>query len=63
MPAKTSKRLFLVDAMGYIFRGFFAHGHRLQTARHPHESPLSLRHHDAAAAEQGLRAGLPCRRV
>jgi DNA polymerase I len=32
MPAKTSKRLFLVDAMGYIFRAFFAPMDRLQTA-------------------------------
>jgi len=31
MPAKTSKRLFLVDAMGYIFRAFFAPMDRLQT--------------------------------
>jgi len=32
MPAKNSKRLFLVDAMGYIFRAFFAPMDRLQTA-------------------------------
>src|SRR5579862_8695376 len=36
MPAKnpnpTPKRLFLVDAMGYIFRAFFAPMDRLQTA-------------------------------
>jgi DNA polymerase-1 len=32
MPAKDSKRLFLVDAMGYIFRAFFAPMDRLQTA-------------------------------
>jgi len=32
MPAKNPKRLFLVDAMGYIFRAFFAPMDRLQTA-------------------------------
>jgi DNA polymerase-1 len=32
MPAKTPKRLFLVDAMGYIFRAFYAPMDRLQTA-------------------------------
>ncbi len=32
MPAKTPKRLFLVDAMGYIFRAFFAPMDRLQTS-------------------------------
>lgn len=32
MPAKDSKRLFLVDAMGYIFRAFFAPMDRLQTS-------------------------------
>ncbi|HEY6443290.1 MAG TPA: DNA polymerase I [Candidatus Acidoferrales bacterium] len=32
MPAKSSKRLFLVDAMGYIFRAFFAPMDRLQTS-------------------------------
>jgi DNA polymerase-1 len=32
MPAKNAKRLFLVDAMGYIFRAFFAPMDRLQTA-------------------------------
>src|SRR5271154_5228982 len=32
MPAKASKRIFLVDAMGYIFRAFFAPMDRLQTA-------------------------------
>ncbi|HEY6903450.1 MAG TPA: DNA polymerase I [Candidatus Acidoferrales bacterium] len=31
MPAKSPKRLFLVDAMGYIFRAFFAPMDRLQT--------------------------------
>ena len=31
MPAKHPKRLFLVDAMGYIFRAFFAPMDRLQT--------------------------------
>jgi len=31
MPAKTPKRLFLVDAMGYIFRAFYAPMDRLQT--------------------------------
>ena len=31
MPVKDSKRLFLVDAMGYIFRAFFAPMDRLQT--------------------------------
>jgi DNA polymerase-1 len=32
MPAKTPKRLFLVDAMGYIFRAFYAPMDRLQTS-------------------------------
>lgn len=32
MPAKSLKRLFLVDAMGYIFRAFFAPMDRLQTS-------------------------------
>src|SRR6204780_2723853 len=32
MPAQASKRIFLVDAMGYIFRAFFAPMDRLQTA-------------------------------
>src|SRR3984885_8417702 len=32
MAPKTTKRLFLVDAMGYIFRAFFAPMDRLQTA-------------------------------
>ena len=32
MLAKDPKRLFLVDAMGYIFRAFFAPMDRLQTA-------------------------------
>src|SRR5579863_3854154 len=32
MSAKTPKRLFLVDAMGYIFRAFFAPMDRLQTS-------------------------------
>jgi DNA polymerase-1 len=32
MPPKTPKRLFLVDAMGYVFRAFFAPMGRLQTA-------------------------------
>ena len=31
MPAKATKRLFLIDAMGYIFRAFFAPMDRLQT--------------------------------
>ena len=31
MPTKQPKRLFLVDAMGYIFRAFFAPIDRLQT--------------------------------
>jgi DNA polymerase I len=31
MPSKPPKRLFLVDAMGYIFRAFFAPMDRLQT--------------------------------
>src|ERR1700730_11886775 len=31
MPAKDSRRLFLVDAMGYIFRAFYAPMDRLQT--------------------------------
>jgi DNA polymerase-1 len=31
MPSKQTKRLFLVDAMGYIFRAFFAPMDRLQT--------------------------------
>jgi DNA polymerase-1 len=31
MPVKDSKRLFLVDAMGYIFRAFYAPMDRLQT--------------------------------
>jgi DNA polymerase-1 len=31
MPAKPAKRLFLIDAMGYIFRAFFAPMDRLQT--------------------------------
>jgi DNA polymerase-1 len=31
MPASHSKRLFLVDAMGYIFRAFYAPMDRLQT--------------------------------
>jgi DNA polymerase-1 len=32
MPDKGTKRLFLVDAMGYIFRAFYAPMDRLQTA-------------------------------
>src|ERR1700678_612366 len=32
MPSKQTKRLFLVDAMGYIFRAFFAPMERLQTS-------------------------------
>src|SRR5271170_6574269 len=32
MPVKESKRLFLVDAMGYIFRAFFAPMDRLQSS-------------------------------
>jgi len=32
MPAKEPKRLFLVDAMGYIFRAFYAPMDRLQTS-------------------------------
>jgi DNA polymerase I len=32
IPTKGPKRLFLVDAMGYIFRAFFAPMDRLQTA-------------------------------
>ncbi|HKQ85921.1 MAG TPA: DNA polymerase I [Candidatus Acidoferrales bacterium] len=32
MPASNKKRLFLVDAMGYIFRAFYAPMDRLQTA-------------------------------
>src|ERR1019366_6548835 len=32
MPPKDPKRLFLVDAMGYIFRAFYAPMDRLQTA-------------------------------
>ena len=32
MPAKTPKRIFLVDAMGYIFRAFYAPMDRLQTS-------------------------------
>ena len=32
MPAKSPKRLFLVDAMGYIFRAFYAPMDRLQTS-------------------------------
>src|SRR5271167_2708818 len=32
MAPKPTKRLFLVDAMGYIFRAFFAPMDRLQTA-------------------------------
>ena len=32
MPSKETKRLFLVDAMGYIFRAFFAPMDRLQTS-------------------------------
>ena len=32
MPASKTKRLFLVDAMGYIFRAFYAPMDRLQTA-------------------------------
>jgi len=32
MPDSTPKRLFLVDAMGYIFRAFYAPMDRLQTA-------------------------------
>ncbi|HEY6465366.1 MAG TPA: DNA polymerase I [Candidatus Acidoferrales bacterium] len=31
MPASNTKRLFLVDAMGYIFRAFYAPMDRLQT--------------------------------
>jgi len=32
MPSKETKRLFLVDAMGYIFRAYFAPMERLQTS-------------------------------
>src|SRR5580693_10407270 len=32
MPSTPKKRLFLVDAMGYIFRAFFAPMDRLQTS-------------------------------
>src|ERR1700733_10975737 len=31
-PSNPTKRLFLVDAMGYIFRAFFAPMDRLQTS-------------------------------
>jgi len=32
MPAKSPKRIFLVDAMGYIFRAFYAPMERLQSS-------------------------------
>src|SRR6202030_4209544 len=32
MPPKETKRLFLVDAMGYVFRAYFAPMDRLQTS-------------------------------
>ena len=32
MPDSAPKRLFLVDAMGYIFRAFYAPMDRLQTS-------------------------------
>jgi DNA polymerase-1 len=32
MPTKSAKKLFLVDAMGYIFRAFYAPMDRLQTS-------------------------------
>src|ERR1700743_3103881 len=31
MPAKTAKKLFLVDAMGFVFRAFFAPMGRLNS--------------------------------
>jgi DNA polymerase-1 len=39
MPSKQTKRLFLVDAMGYIFRAFFAPMERLQSGGIPTKVP------------------------
>src|SRR5580704_13512945 len=39
MPSKGTKRLFLVDAMGYIFRAYFAPMERLQSGGIPTKVP------------------------
>jgi DNA polymerase-1 len=39
MPSKETKRLFLVDAMGYIFRAYFAPMERLQSGGVPTKVP------------------------
>jgi len=39
MPSKQTKRLFLVDAMGYIFRAYFAPMERLQSGGIPTKVP------------------------
>ncbi len=39
MPSKETKRLFLVDAMGYIFRAYFAPMERLQSGGIPTKVP------------------------
>ena len=39
MPSKQTKRLFLVDAMGYIFRAYFAPMERLQSGGVPTKVP------------------------
>jgi len=39
MPSKETKRLFLVDAMGYIFRAYFAPMERLQSGGLPTKVP------------------------
>jgi DNA polymerase I len=39
MPSKETKRLFLVDAMGYIFRAYFAPMERLQSNGIPTKVP------------------------
>ena len=39
MPSKDAKRLFLVDAMGYIFRAYFAPMERLQSGGIPTKVP------------------------
>jgi DNA polymerase-1 len=39
MPSKQTKRLFLVDAMGYVFRAYFAPMERLQSGGIPTKVP------------------------
>ena len=61
MAPKSPKKLFLVDAMGFIFRAFFAPMDRLQNKGVPTKVPLSLLQH-APARHQGFAARLCGRR-